>query len=234
MHSIPKHDFRPEAPAGSYKVVALSELQDALFVKRAARVLSPPVAIRVRPPWGSNRFVLSQRPTHPTVKRLRLWCENQIIADLESGVLIAHLFNKFSSIFHMIPQSFWLDRSFYKLSMNHLIIHPEQLGLPAEFYGSPIYVFDAGAKQWLLERSIFEDNPAYPSNLRTKPLAKTKGPEIDEIVQMICHLKSLGRRRDEIAKSIRKIDGFQNVKNELVRKLYKGRFPLGRPKQKAK
>lgn len=232
MFTVAKFDFPPEAPAGPYKVVSLPGLKRALLAKRLGRILAEPQMHRIKPPWGSKRLALARPRTHPTIQRAERWCDSQILADLTEGILEAYAFVRIGGHFHRIPPAYWAGFGASFSTQDILIDFFDGRYFPKEFSGSPIYVFDNCARKWLFQRKIEEANPAFPGALRILPIAAAKQMPPDDLIKgQMTKMRATGIKRDEIAKLIGGIPGFEAVGNEYARGVIKGLFGRGRPKK---
>jgi hypothetical protein len=128
--------------------------------------------------------------------------------------------------------AYWREQ-FVGLSLGgNLIDLNEGETFPDEFGGGVIFVFEEYARDWLKHRRITQDDLGFPKVLRTRPRrAGAPLPSDQQILDQALLLKMAGLDRDEIAKKIRTIPGFEDVTNELARRAMRGELPRGRPKK---
>lgn len=161
-----RHEFPQEAFAVPFKTVLLPELQRALVAKRLYnRIPREPVRKKVRPPWGSDRFVWARRQRHPLVRKAISWAAAEIRSDLQTGLLTAYMPTETAGIFHKIHPQFWyeirgirIDGMLFDVAKNTLV--------PDDINEDTLCVFEECAWEWLTKRQIGESNPAFPATLR--------------------------------------------------------------------
>ncbi|WP_157081054.1 hypothetical protein [Novosphingobium naphthalenivorans] len=166
MIDIAKYDFPQEAPAHPFKTVKLSELKRALLAKHLhGKIPNILPRKKIRDPF-SGRFVWARRAQHPMLRRAEQWCSAQILSDLRAGKLTAFVPANSNGVYCRIEPPFWQDQ-FAGLSVGRSLLHfDDGKSVPGELLGKTVYVFEECALEWLAERQIGENNPAFPAVLR--------------------------------------------------------------------
>lgn len=229
MIEIAKYDFPPDAPESSSEPVRLLDLINSLIAQRLRRRNWPKVArYKIKEPWG-KRFVWAQKRTHPIITRATQWSESEILADLRSGRLVAHAFTEAPTLFRKIPSDFWAEK-YASLSIGRVLQElVEGRTLPKGLEGSTIYIFREHARLWLIQRQMDESSPYFPDGLRSRPyVAPAPLPTDEEIRTQMLSLIRTGSSRDQAAKDIRQISGFEGVQNVHARRVIKGHVKRGR------
>lgn len=231
MITVPKHDFLPEAPASPFKTVLLQELKNALLEKRLGRTPPQPAKRKVKHPLG-KKYIWARPARHPLIIRADRWCDKEILTDFQTGLLIG--FTRVGDLINRIPTSYWHEK-YVGLSLGgRLFDINEGETFPREFWGNSIFVLEECACSWLSKREIDQNNRAFPACLRTGDLTPSEPTPPDEkILAKLLELKASGLRRDQIAKKIRSIPGFENVGHLHARRLMDGNLPRGRPRKRS-
>ena len=229
MIHIAKYDFPQETPPHPFKTIKLAELSNALFVKRLhGRGSKTPSPRKVRE-FISGRFVWARPVSHRIIRTAKQWSETQILIDLRAEALTAYVPAVTGGVFYKIEREFW-DYKFAGLSVAGRLFHLDaDRAVPHELLGKTIYVLERSARAWLADREIDGDNPAFPKALRLFP-HKPKPPDV-KIRAQLKRMKSAGLSRDQAAKQISKVPGFENVGNEEARNIISGHLPRGRPRK---
>lgn len=141
------------------------------------------------------------------------------MADLQDGLLLAHVTSEERGFFRMISPEYWRVK-YSGLSVGGKLYDLSGRGIvPKALVGSTIVVFEEPAYLWLLERKINEDNPDYPRVLRKgRPLRTAELPPDSEIKAKMLELMAAGYSKNDAAKRIGMLPGFRRVGNAHARR----------------
>jgi hypothetical protein len=182
-----KHEFPQEAPAAPFKTVLLSELERALFAKRLHnRIIRDPPQVKVRPDWGSDRYVWARRRHHPLIQSAKRRAALEIRSDLETGLLIGYLPTETAGVFQRLPPQFWREPTSGIRVDGMLFDVAKGKPVPDQIDENTFCVFEECARAWLKQREIEEDNPAFPNSLRRgQPIVSSPPPSGQEILEQL-------------------------------------------------
>lgn len=163
-----KYLFPPEAFAPPYITIPISDLILSVTARQLGRV--PPVRRRtkVRDPL-SGRMVWT-RPADRATAAAKAACEQQILKDLQSRALVAHVHSEATGQFRTIVADFWLE-PFSGLTLSSTIFDIEdghRRTFPPQLDRSTVYVRGDNAISWLSSQGITEDDPFFPDCLRSQ------------------------------------------------------------------
>lgn len=175
-----KYLFPPEAFPTPYVTVPISELVQAIAAKRLGRSLPVPVKSRAMDPISGR--VVGTRRTDRDAAIAKAASSQQVLLDLRSRSLIAHVHSEATGQFRRITADFWSE-PFAGLALSNTIFDIEdgpRRTFPPELDRSTVYILGDNAISWLGSQGIAEEDAFFPDCLRSQPKAlQRRRPQYD-------------------------------------------------------
>ncbi|MDR3427750.1 hypothetical protein [Silvimonas sp.] len=164
---MPKHFFAQTSFQSPFSTILINELRAALIDKRLGGKRPSQKPRLGRAPF-SNQLVSVKSPKDKIICLAEVWRKEHMLADLQTGVLIAHALNENTENFRTIPTSYWHEDFAANTLNGYLHDNPISPFISEGLKNAPVCILDHEAKTWLNKYGITEIDSEFPDQLRSK------------------------------------------------------------------